>query len=70
MPIASDNEQYFTTAEACEYLGITPVTLRNRAKANGIRAYKQGITRNVYYRKSDLDKLKVFRPIEDDDEEE
>lgn len=64
MPIKVDNEEYYTVAEACKYLGnITPQTLRNRAKANGVLAYKQGVTKNVYYRKSDLDRLKAFRPV-------
>jgi hypothetical protein len=64
MPIKVDNEEYYTVAEACEYLGnITPQTLRNRAKANGVLAYKQGVTKHVYYRKSDLDRLKAFRPV-------
>ena len=67
MPIKVDDEEYYTVAEACAYLGnITPQTLRNRAKANGVLAYKQGVTKNVYYRKSDLDRLKAFRPVNRD----
>jgi hypothetical protein len=64
MPIKVDDEEYYTVAEACAYLGnITPQTLRNRAKANDVLAYKQGVTKHVYYRKSDLDRLKAFRPV-------
>jgi hypothetical protein len=64
MPIMVDGEEYYSVLEACEYLGgITSQTLRNRAKAFGITAYRQGITRNVYYKKSDLDKIKAFRPV-------
>jgi hypothetical protein len=71
MPIKVDDEEYYTVAEACEYLGnITPQTLRNRAKANGVLAYKQGIAKNVYYRKSDLDRLKAFRPVTRDEDRE
>jgi hypothetical protein len=74
MPILVDNEEYYSVLEACEYLGgITSQTLRNRAKAFGISAYKQGITRNVFYKKSDLDRIKAFRPVrkgEDDGEEQ
>jgi len=70
MPVIAGNEEYYTVAEACEYLGgISNQTLRQRAKANGIRPYRQGISRNVYYRKSDLDKMKEFRPVEYDDED-
>jgi len=71
MPIKVDNEEYYTVAEACEYLGnITAQTLRNRAKANGVLVYKQGISKNVYYRKSDLDRLKAFRPVNRDEEQD
>lgn len=66
MPINVDNEEYFTVQEACDYLGgISAQTLRLRAKANGVKAYRQGIARNVYYRKSDLDKMKAFRPVDE-----
>ena len=66
MPISVDNEEYFTVQEACEYLGgISAQTLRLRAKANGVKAYRQGIARNIYYRKSDLDKMKAFRPVDE-----
>ena len=70
MPIIVDGEEYLTTAEAADYLGVTPLTLRNRARANNIKTYKQGITRNVYYRKSDLDSLKALRPNTSDEEED
>lgn len=71
MPVMADNEEYYTVAEACEYLGgISNQTLRQRAKASGIYPYKQGVARNVYYRKSDLDKMKAFRPVKDDNEDE
>lgn len=71
MPIIVDNEEYLSIAESCEYLGgITSQTLRVRAKANDIYGYRQGISRNVYYKKSDLDKLKAFRPIRPDEEDD
>jgi hypothetical protein len=70
MPIMVDNEEFLSVVEACAYLGgISRQTLRLRAKANGIHAYKQGVTRNVYYKKSDLDRLKVFRPVDSDEGE-
>ena len=71
MPITVDREEYFSIPEACEYLGgITRQTLRLRAKEHDIKAYKQGISRHVYYRRSDLDRLKAFRPVEDDEDPE
>ena len=70
MPFIIDNEEYLTTAEACEYLGgISSLTLRNRTKAAGIVSYKQGFSRNVYYKKSDLDQLKALRPNLRDEED-
>jgi excisionase family DNA binding protein len=71
LPITVDNEEFLSVEEACEYLGgITRQTLRNRTKAAGISAYKQGISRNVYYKKSDLDSLKAFRPVDPDEDKE
>jgi excisionase family DNA binding protein len=70
MPISADNEEFLTIAEACEYLGISRQALRLRAREHGIHAYKQGITRRVYYKKSDLDRLKAFRPVDYDEEVE
>ncbi len=71
MPIEVDNEEYLSVEEACDYLGgITRQTLRNRTKAFGISAYKQGISRSVYYKRSDLDRLKVFHPVDPDEDDE
>lgn len=68
MPIIIDHEEYLSIDEACEYLGgISRETLRRRTKAAGIKKYSRGITRNVYYRKTDLDRLYQLRPVEDDD---
>ncbi len=64
MSIKADNEEYFTIAEACEYLGdISPQTLRLRARDNNVQPYKRGLSKKIYYRKSDLDRIKAFRPI-------
>ena len=67
MPVIDDHEEYLTIEEACEYLGgITRDTLRRRTEAYGIKKYIRGVTRRVYYRKSDLDKLNEFRPLDDE----
>jgi hypothetical protein len=64
MPVKADDEEYLTIAEACEYLGgISPQTLRLRARENQVHPYKQGLTKKIYYRKSDLDRIKAFRPV-------
>jgi len=75
MPIMVENVEYMSVLEACEYLGVSRQTLRLRAKENHILAYKQGVTRNVYYKKSDLDSLKALRPVDpsqdiDDEQDE
>ncbi len=67
MPIIIDNEEYYTVEEACAYLGgITRDTLRRRAAAFGILKHTRGVTRRVYYKKVDLDKLNRPRPIDND----
>src|SRR5215467_398534 len=66
VPIIIDNEEYYTVEEACDYLGgITRDTLRRRTEAYGISKHTRGVTRRVYYRKADLDKLNRPRPVED-----
>ncbi len=69
MPIMVENVEYMSVTEACEYLATSRQTLRLRAKENHIQAYKQGITRNVYYKKSDLERLKTLRPVDPDEEQ-
>lgn len=68
MPITINGEEYLTIEESTEYLGgISRETLRRRAKDAGIQRYTRGITRTVYYRKVDLDRLLELRPIEDEE---
>ena len=67
MPIIIDNEEYYSVEEACAFLGgISRETLRRRTQAYGIKKYTRGVTRNVYYRKADLDRLNELRPVDDD----
>jgi excisionase family DNA binding protein len=69
MPIIINNEEYYTIEEACEYLGgISRETLRRRTQAYGIKKYTRGVTRNVYYRKADLDRLNELRPVDSDND--
>jgi excisionase family DNA binding protein len=66
MPLIIDNEEYLSVDEACAYLGgVSRETLRRRTKASGIKKYSRGVTRNVYYRKIDLDRLNQLRPVDD-----
>ena len=71
MPVKVDNEEYYIIPEACDYLGgISPQTLRLRARDNHVQPYKQGLTKKIYYRKSDLDRIKAFRPVNRNEEQE
>ena len=71
MPVKVDNEEFYTIPEACEYLGgISPQTLRLRARDNQVHPYKQGLSKKIYYRKSDLDRIKAFRPVDWGQEQE
>lgn len=64
MPIQADNEEYLTIPEACKYLGgISSQTLRLRTRDNHVQAYKQGLSKKIYYRKSDLGRIVAFRPV-------
>jgi hypothetical protein len=66
MPIVIDNEEYYNIEESCKYLGgISRETLRRRTEEAGIQKFTRGVTRRVYYRKSDLDRLNEFRPKDD-----
>jgi len=66
MPITINGEEFLTIEESCEYLGrISRETLRRRTKEAGIERYTRGITRTVYYRKTDLDRLLELRPVKD-----
>ncbi len=68
MPVRVDDEEYYTIAEACEYLGgISAQTLRLRARENHVQPYKQGLSKKIYYRKSDLDRITAFRPVNRDE---
>lgn len=69
MPITINGEEYLTIEESCEYLGgISRETLRRRTKDAGIQRYTRGITRAVYYRRADLDRLLELRPVEDEED--
>ncbi|QBD82208.1 DNA-binding protein [Ktedonosporobacter rubrisoli] len=67
MPISIDGDEYYTIEEARQYLGgISRETLRKKAQKNGIKRYAKGISRTIYYRKSDLDQLNELRPLDED----
>jgi predicted DNA-binding protein (UPF0251 family) len=70
MPIRIKDIEYLSIDEACEYLGgISRETLRRQANKRKWQKYTQGVRRNVYYRKDDVETLQELRPLNDNDKE-
>jgi excisionase family DNA binding protein len=69
MTIEIDGETYYTTEEACSYLGVSRDTLNRMAKDGRLHKYRQGFARTVYYRQTELEALRAMRPIEGDEDQ-
>jgi Helix-turn-helix domain len=61
-----DEEHYMTAAEAVAYLKISRAALGRHVQKKRLKKYKRDISREVYFKKSELDTLTIFRPVEDD----
>jgi len=70
MPIQMDGETYYSTDEACSYLGVSRDTLNRMTKDGRLHKYRQGFARTVYYRQSELDALRALRQVDDENEED
>lgn len=57
MPIEVEGEIYHTATEAAKYLGISKDTFYQNVK-NRLKSYKLGAFKRIYYRQSDLDRIK------------
>ena len=68
-PKEIDGETYYSTQEACYYLGVSRETLNQMTKDGRLSKYRQGFSRTVYYRKAELDDLKRIRRVEDNEDE-
>jgi len=68
MPLEVEGETYYMAAEAARYLGVSRETFYNNTKGL-LQPYKFGVLKRIYYRKSDLDRLKTARPIDSDEED-
>jgi excisionase family DNA binding protein len=68
MPIIRDNETYLTTQEACDFLGVSRQTLNRLVKRGKLHQNRMGVTRTVYYRQSELERIATIEQIDDDDE--
>jgi MerR family transcriptional regulator, copper efflux regulator len=51
-------KDYMTIAEAADYVGVSPMTLRRWDKAGKLHAKRHPMNRYRLYKKSDLDNLK------------
>ena len=60
-----NGQEYMTPDEACKYLGISRRTLARYADDGRIIKYRRGITRQVFFKRSELDALLEIRPSED-----
>lgn len=53
-------EVYLTFEETCQYLGVTRDTLDRYARAGRLTKYRRGLVRRVYFKQSELDRLRRF----------
>lgn len=61
MPIQIDGEVYYTTKEACSFLGVTRQTLDSYREKFNLKPRKRGFTTTNYYRLSDLEYIQSER---------
>lgn len=72
--IIDNNEEYYTTHDALAYLDIkSHITFLKLVKSFDIKKYKRAVAQEIYYQKSDIDKIKRFinelRPLDGDKKE-
>lgn len=57
-------DEYLTTDQACEYLGIKRAYFYRLLQSNPLPRYTRPIGRGQLFKKTDLDKLREPRPRE------
>ena len=62
----SDDTEYLTPQEACDYLDVSRSTLERYADAGRITKYRRGVKRSVFFKRSELDRLLEIHPDERD----
>jgi len=67
MPMQIKGETYYSTQEACSYLGVSRETLNNLVQAGRLQRYKQGFARTVYYKLTELDTIRDMRLVDSED---
>ena len=68
MTIVKDGETYLSTEEACDFLGVTRQTLSRYVRDGRLQQYRQGITRTIYYKQTELQSLADIRPVDRDEQ--
>jgi len=63
-----NGETYYTVKEASEYLGISRQALNGYVRRNKLQKYERTLARRVFFKKSELDRMKAIRPSESKDE--
>jgi excisionase family DNA binding protein len=64
MVVMIEGEEYLTTDEACELLGVKAATLYAYVSRGLLRSYRQGIKRQRLYKKGEIARLREFGPSE------
>jgi excisionase family DNA binding protein len=64
--VEEQGEVYLTFEETLKYLGVTRDTLDRYAKAGRLTKYRRGLARRVYFKQSELDRLKRFHSVGQD----
>ena len=64
--VEEQDEVYLTFEETLKYLGVTRDTLDRYAKAGRLTKYRRGLARRVYFKQSELDRLKRFHSVGQD----
>ncbi len=63
MPVKNGDEEYLTTQEAIEFLGVSESSLTHYVQKGKIKRYWRELGKNVkFYKMSELRKLIEFHP--------
>ncbi len=67
--LVANKEEWFTTREAYEFLGISETTMKRYTRERGIQPQQRGKSRTRYYPKSKIEELKKYleelHPVDD-----
>lgn len=64
--IEQGDEDFMTSEEACERLGVSPRTLERYVKEGLLRKYRRKIGRAVFYKRSEVEDLLRIHPTDDE----